>query len=134
VKFSIKQIPPEGLAFSEELPPEKLDLETEIIRLPSPLKARAEVFQITNAVSVRLSLEGAAVAQCSRCLEDFQIPLKKNLRLNFAVSQEEEAIDLDPEIREEIILSYPLKPLCKLDCRGICAKCGTNLNVKKCNC
>ena len=36
--------------------------------------------------------------------------------------------------REEIILGYPVKFLCKIDCLGLCPKCGQNLNEKKCDC
>ena len=43
-------------------------------------------------------------------------------------------IDLSIGIREAIILSQPITHLCKDDCRGICPRCGINLNVKNCSC
>jgi uncharacterized protein len=43
-------------------------------------------------------------------------------------------IDLGPAIRDEILLSMPLGPLCKEDCAGICALCGGNRNLSPCDC
>ena len=43
-------------------------------------------------------------------------------------------LDLDELVNEEVSLSLPNKILCKDDCKGLCPKCGANLNVKQCNC
>lgn len=43
-------------------------------------------------------------------------------------------LDLDELVNEEVSLSLPNKILCKEDCKGLCPKCGANLNVKQCNC
>ena len=43
-------------------------------------------------------------------------------------------LDLDELIQEEIQLFLPSKILCTEDCKGICQKCGANLNVNECNC
>jgi uncharacterized protein len=45
-----------------------------------------------------------------------------------------EVIDLESIIREQIILTLPLKPLCSEDCRGLCTRCGVNLNQERCAC
>jgi uncharacterized protein len=43
-------------------------------------------------------------------------------------------IDLDPVVREQLILALPPYPVCREDCKGLCAVCGTNLNEKECGC
>ncbi|MCK7489366.1 MAG: DUF177 domain-containing protein [Anaerotruncus sp.] len=43
-------------------------------------------------------------------------------------------IDLAPHLREEIILSMPIRLLCKDDCKGICPDCGKDLNTGECIC
>jgi uncharacterized protein len=92
------------------------------------------VSRITNAVTVDVTMNAPIEACCSRCLNDFEIYFKKNIELNYPVDNLEPFIDLDPDIREEIILDYPLKPLCKPDCKGLCPKCGKNLNEGGCSC
>jgi len=134
VKIDTNRIPSEGLSLEEEIAPSALDLETAVIKFCGTIRARAEVSKITNAVNVDLSLSGSMSALCSRCLNEFEIPLKKKLRLNYQADRDHPTIDLDPEIREEIIVGYPLKPLCREDCQGLCPKCGKNLNEGGCSC
>jgi uncharacterized protein len=43
-------------------------------------------------------------------------------------------IDLSDEVRDEILLAMPLKPLCKDDCQGLCPVCGGNRNTVPCTC
>lgn len=43
-------------------------------------------------------------------------------------------IDLTPIVREESILAVPMTGTCSEDCKGICSKCGANLNEKTCDC
>ena len=64
----------------------------------------------------------------------FKVDLNKNLKLNYTADNAKPLIDLDPDIREEIILDYPLSPLCKPECKGLCPKCGKNVNEGKCSC
>ena len=63
-------------------------------------------------------------------------------RLEFALFQEEEAptideknvLDLTEVTRQYAITILPMKPLCRSDCRGLCAKCGVDLNQEECHC
>ncbi|HUA95994.1 MAG TPA: DUF177 domain-containing protein [Acidimicrobiales bacterium] len=43
-------------------------------------------------------------------------------------------IDLEPLARDAVMLSLPLAPLCRPDCRGLCPTCGANWNVEECRC
>ncbi len=118
----------------EEALASQLDLETDIIKFHGPLSIEAEVSRITNAVTVNLALRGLGYVRCSRCLDEFEIDFRKNLRLNYPVEKSDTTLDLDPDIREEIILDYPIKPLCSPGCKGLCSRCGKNLNEGSCNC
>lgn len=134
MKIGINQILPDGLILREDFVASALDLETDIIKFSGPVRVQARAYKITNAVSVHLNVDAAMQVVCSRCLEDFKIDFKKDIDLNYPVSKNELSIDLDPDIREEIILDYPIKPLCKSDCKGLCPKCGKNLNEGGCSC
>ncbi len=46
----------------------------------------------------------------------------------------DERIDLSQMIVEQIVLALPMKPLCKLDCLGLCPQCGANHNLSSCAC
>ncbi|NBD14381.1 MULTISPECIES: DUF177 domain-containing protein [Corallococcus] len=43
-------------------------------------------------------------------------------------------IDLDPIVREQVLLALPMSAVCREDCQGLCSQCGQNLNDKKCGC
>ena len=43
-------------------------------------------------------------------------------------------LDVDRLVYLEVLMSWPLKVLCREDCKGICAGCGVNLNVEECRC
>jgi uncharacterized protein len=99
------------------------------------------------------SLHGAVVGTCARCLEEYPFPLEHRFAFvltpraaatgeNGELSDEEiarttyegEEIDLTPLVYEEAILALPSRPLCEDGCRGLCARCGANLNTGPCAC
>jgi len=134
VKININQIPTGGLTLEEDESASALDLETETIKFPQALRIKARLFKITNIVSADVILSTALRTICSRCLNEIEIDFQKSLKLNYQVSKSEQVVDLNPEIREEIIVDYPLKPLCSQNCKGLCPKCGKNLNEGDCYC
>ena len=99
--------------------------------------------------------EASARLECSRCAETFDAGLAGDFMLDFEKKPEQvnprSGIDLeDPElnvvffegddlpltdeIRQEMELCLPFKPLCKPDCLGLCQVCGGNKNLKACDC
>jgi uncharacterized protein len=134
MKINAASITPEGLSLKENIDARQLELETEVVRFKGPLRLSADVSRITNTVTAILTLEGAIEFTCVRCLEEFGAPLNKTLRFVFEVDNREPVIDLGPQIREEIIVDYPLKPLCRDNCQGLCPQCGKNLNEGGCSC
>jgi uncharacterized protein len=134
VKIELVKIPLAGLTLVEELSPEALDLETEIVKFRGPVKAKAFISRISNAVTVELNITAPMRLECSRCLKELEVDFKREFRLNFSTDGMGRYLDLNPEIREEMIMEYPAKPLCGDNCQGLCARCGKNLNEGGCSC
>ena len=134
MKININKIPLEGLTIDEEVDPAKLDLDTDIVKIRDPIKLTAQISRITNALTADLTLDFSLYMACSCCLKEFKAGFQKNLMLSYPVSNSEPVIDLYPDIRDEIVLSYPMRPLCSIDCKGLCFHCGKNLNEGECNC
>jgi len=131
----LNQIPDEGsFTLEEGISPGELDLDTPVIRFKQPVKVRAIASRITNVVSVDLAINAVMTTECSRCLDEVEIGFNKAVKLNYQVEGNQRAIELDPHIREEIVLDYPVKPLCRPDCKGLCPKCGKPLNEGGCSC
>jgi uncharacterized protein len=88
---------------------------------------------------------------CDRCAGEFQSLIKSNYRMiylfrvNYGAAEKEkdeivyihpdtDKIELNKDIRDYAILALPMKRLCSEDCKGLCPKCGKNLNDGPCNC
>jgi len=134
MKIDTRQILAQGSTLTEEFSSAELDLDTEIIKFCGPIKARAVISKSYEAIGVNLNLEAPMLMRCSRCLQELNTGFNRQIGLHYAVDKLEPVIDLDPDIREEIILSYPINPLCDSDCKGLCPRCGCNLNEGGCNC
>ena len=134
MKIDARQIPDEGVTLTEDFSPGSLELNTDFIRFLLPIKAKAVIHKSYNAINVILTLSSQVAISCGRCLQEVKKDFNRQISLNYALDKSNPIIELDPEIREEIILDYPMKPLCGIDCKGLCPKCGMNLNEGGCNC
>lgn len=134
MRIDTRQIPAEGVILREEFPAQKLDLSTDVIDLRRPVKVEAAISRIANALTVDLVIEGHVKMACSRCLAEIDKDFQKKIRLNYPIETENPILSLDDDIREEIIVEYPMNPLCTPECKGLCPRCGTNLNEGPCRC
>jgi len=105
------------------------------------------VNRISGGLLVRVKMDAITTQECVRCLADYPQSLEidftelyvfdpKNLdeRDDFAhILPEDGKIDLAPLVREEMIIAYPIKPLCRVDCKGLCPICGENQNETICD-
>ena len=82
--------------------------------------------------------------ECVRCLTHYTHPLHAQLDEMFSFPSQGEAdptliipedafLEFAPLLREYLLLDLPIRPLCRLDCRGICPICGSNRNHNKCH-
>lgn len=134
MKVYINQVGIDGLHLEESIEAKILDVETDEVKFNGPIKLKADISKITNAVTADIRIDASMRLCCSRCLEEIEFNFIKNLKFNYQADRTVPAIDLNPDIREEIILDYPINSLCKPECRGICPKCGNNLNQGGCSC
>jgi len=86
-----------------------------------------EIFVDTQVMTYR-------VITCSRCLETVKQGVKQKLSFVYNVESLGEYLEIDKDVREEILLNFPMKVLCRQECRGLCPKCGVNLNNGQCKC
>lgn len=125
---------PEGrqIVLSEAESIEGLDIAG--VKPRGPLEVKAKITKIADTVDINLSLKAEVLVECSRCLSEKEEVITKNFRLDFNIEKEQKDIDITEDIRQELMLGYPLKPLCSPSCKGLCPKCGKNLNEGPCGC
>lgn len=135
MEINVDRIPPEGLNIAEKLDPHKisLDLDSQGIDFIESIDAKARVRKSGAEVFIDVSLESPVEYTCSRCLAKFKDIFKKDFNVNYEVKPGD-VLEVDEDIRQEMMLDYPMKVMCKPDCKGLCPNCGQNLNVAKCEC
>lgn len=112
---------------------------------PEPVRVRGEVTASADVVTLRGVAETTLHAACDRCLKELRRPLSLPLEHVLAASLEREddgdlvlvsdyRLRLDELVREDLLLSLPIKTLCRDDCRGLCPTCGKDLNDGLCGC
>lgn len=98
---------------------------------------------------IDLNADVTLLIPCDRCLEDveydFSISYSREIDFNENSKDRQNNMDelsfidgtqvnTDRLITDEIILDFPMQVLCRTDCKGLCKKCGCNLNKSKCDC
>lgn len=88
-------------------------------------------------IKIKGEIKGKFILICDRCCDSFEINKKIEIDEIFELEKKElteRMIDLDPKIKDIVLASFPIKILCKEDCKGICLGCKVNLNKEKCRC
>ena len=152
--LNIRQLVPGSSRHVLKLTAAELELESSDIIDFIGCKVSLDVDYHTGEIVARGKIDIALKLECARCLEPFEHKAVQNLafviklarrgELNgpdgessddfFVVSDSVEEFDLIPIVREKIMLTLPLKPLCDQSCKGLCPQCGVNKNTKTCNC
>ncbi|MHB2023440.1 MAG: YceD family protein [Mycobacteriales bacterium] len=96
------------------------------------LRLEAVVEGVLVSGSVRAPLQGT----CGRCLEPFVDTVVVDVQelftytpidADFTTALDGDLLNLEPALRDAVVLALPLKPLCRPDCAGLCSRCGARL-------
>ena len=128
ILIPIQTLEKRDLNLKGDLPPEELDLDNadELIHLPRPLSYDLEVEKVHDGILAKGKLKITLACECGRCLKayDYDVVIDDWVCLLPLEGEEKAAIvhdsvDLTPYIREDIVLAFPQRPLCKPDCQGL---------------
>ena len=101
------------------------------------------VLQLCGTISLKVMIP------CARCLTEVETPLEISFDEEADMKLSEEArkealdesiyihgyeLDIDQLVYGEALLAWPVSVLCREDCRGLCKRCGQNLNLRTCSC
>ena len=159
----LKDIPPEGLKMDCEVNPEWLELPSDEGKVNRVFHWEGYILKTPKGASVSGTLSGVIVRECVRCLQEFddqvsipcmavfqstqsdtgqifRVDQKSNISDPLEPVGEEiypfegNQVELGKMLREQVILTSPIQPLCRPDCLGLCQICGRNLNQGSCRC
>jgi uncharacterized protein len=121
-------------------------LSTELASVPEEHPVRMDVLleSVIEGIEVSGPLTGRIAYRCARCLKPFDRYFRLEVHEFFAPGATEGddlypitgegSIDLEPMVRDAVVLSMPFSPLCRPDCLGLCPRCGGDRNLGECSC
>jgi uncharacterized protein len=156
------QLENEPLPIAESFAPGSIDFTPGITQLgPLPVHGQADLIvehrggsELIADIRVRARYAGEFEMECARCVEPVRMPLAGDFDLIFrpqgadadagerAITvdeteigyYEESGLLLEDVVREQVLLTLPGRVLCRPDCKGLCSRCGQNLNEGICSC
>ncbi len=137
------------LSFEES--PDELHIDDAGLEFVGPIRSRVNVHKLGDLLSAAGRSQCRLRLSCGRCLVPFETDLSADYRFVLQkgrpksldgdedetlvwIDDKGDQIDLGAEVKDYLLLEIPVKPLCKEDCAGICAVCGTDLNDEGCSC
>jgi uncharacterized protein len=160
--FKVSEMEREPIEFDLALPPGVIDYGQEAEQAgPLAASGLAEVIHehrgphdIVADIRLRGRFSGSFQVPCARCVEPVQIPLAAEYDLIFRPAAadseapersitapeteigyyQKDSLSLEDVLREQVLLSLPVRTLCKPDCKGLCPRCGENRNSQACSC
>ena len=125
------------VSFSAAAP---VELGIEVIGVPEgdPIQFDLRLEAVVEGVLVTGTASGRVVGECARCLVDIEEDFLADLQELYVYPEsdaegdeasrlEGDLIDLEPVLRDQVVLALPFRPLCKDDCPGLCSECGARL-------
>jgi uncharacterized protein len=117
---------------------------------PKEIEVDAHLDKTAHQILLKIHVKTSGLFQCDRCLDEFEQRISASFQVVYlyndaehrkdssneiqVISPDTVALNLTEDIRQMILLSVPLKLLCSEECKGLCSRCGTNLNQRLCDC
>lgn len=146
---------PVGTSMRVELDPaDDLTLDDEHVRLAGDVAGSVKLHRTNQGILADGSVTAPVRLECDRCLDEYTVtttfpllehfyptidvitgaPLPRDpAELAFPIDHNH-LLDLREAIRQNLLLSLPMRSLCREDCAGLCPQCGQNLNEGTCDC
>ncbi len=124
--------------------PAPADLGTDVVGVPegTDLELDLRLESVMEGVLVSGSVRGRATGECVRCLGDVDHVVDLELQELYVYpgrspegeddedelrELQDDLVDLEPALRDAVVLALPFKPVCRDDCPGLCSECGARL-------
>jgi uncharacterized protein len=159
----VEQVTADGLDLRFEDDPQKFPVLAKMIdrgecEFFAPIKTSLRAVRIADRVEVAGDVQTAVGLPCARCLKVLETVLTSRFALTYTNRREEvemaadqgevelrpeeinriyfqgETINLQDAIQEQVIMAFPIRALCSDACRGLCPRCGADLNEGDCGC
>lgn len=155
MRIEVENLTSAGKPFAHTYRAEEVELDDEGASLVADAAVEGSASRRGEEVRLRGLIKTEVELLCDRCLAPARAPLEVEFDTSFIPQEAEaakaenvellaedlglsaydgEAVDLNELVREQILLAVPSRRLCREDCKGLCPKCGADLNAGHCSC
>jgi uncharacterized protein len=152
----IEHLGTETVSLEGAFAPGQIDFSTEDVVQRDPITWAATLERKGGGIRFAGKMRTRIELPCVRCLEPIVQVVDRPMDLFFELGEsglfeDNEEVELDEAdtdtafivgnelhideiMREQVVLDVPMKPLCRVECKGLCSTCGANLNERECDC
>ena len=135
MRIEIDKIGTAAVTCVEDIPVQDWDLDRDDIKFKGLINLTAVFVRVPLAIEVTAQAKVNNEIACARCLRLFSQSLSYDFKKLYDYdSLTGGYLEIDADVREEILLNFSMKVLCKSDCKGLCQGCGADLNLEQCRC
>ena len=150
LKLSLGAVSRGEVQVRDDVPPDHPMWEGSDVSLPGPLHVDLTARSVGEGVFVRGTVRGTLRLPCRRCLVETEHRLDETVDFLFDEIRDDEEDDMEGEVyalpargdeldlteavREQVLLRVPQYVVCREECRGLCPRCGADLNEAPCDC
>jgi len=151
--IDIHELEKDALEFEQVIPPGRIAFGPDIKQV-TPMEVAGAAELLGDEIHVTGALKTTVESMCDRCLDLSKRPVDLDFDLFYrpmkTIAHEEEieikpseleigfyegsGLELDEVLKEQVLLSLPMKKVCREECKGLCPQCGQNLNQAGCTC
>lgn len=133
--FDLRDLPEAGILLRGEVTFAELDIaDEERLAFPYPARYDLHLSAVGMDVLLRGRVDFTLRGRCDRCEEWAELPCAATEVCHRYENAFGKLLDLTEDIREDILLAFPLRFLCAENCPGFCLRCGQNLKTGTCGC
>jgi len=132
MKIHVNRVPSEGLEERASYDPKTLDADRIDVHPKEPFEVAAVINIVDSELVVQAKISCVLQLMCGRCLEEFTQTVSPEALFSYTVGPSD-VVDITEDVRQELMLAYPVIPICQKDCKGLCRACGQNLNTATCD-
>ncbi|HET9896193.1 MAG TPA: YceD family protein [Streptosporangiaceae bacterium] len=137
--FDLRTLGSASARAEQRVVPAPSDLGAGLVHVPTGADVRLEVQleDVSEGVLVTAKAVAPLAGECARCLDEFTSSIEVSFQELYVALAEEsgedgyvldgDLLDLEPALRDALVLELPLSPLCASDCAGLCSICGVRL-------
>jgi len=151
----LSEIPPQGVTVSSPVPLAQLGLANESWWTDGPVRVQLLVTRESDLILVDGDISASLKFHCSRCLQECAYAVNGAVHLTLEPAEggarsegahqlqadeleqlyyRDGGVETNDVVREQLLLSIPMRVVCRPDCGGLCPSCGRNLNEGACGC